>query len=106
MHRTATLDTTLTPPGTHYGATQSKAQRGSYRRRRIAANRLASHRENTRKEMHPSRIYVIERITLRREGGVSDADRSSRKGEFHAAITDERHGLRRRRLRADQRSAQ
>src|SRR5215213_2974606 len=31
---------------------------------------------------------------------------SSRKEEFYAAITDERHGLRWRRLRADQRKAQ
>src|SRR5918995_251755 len=30
--------------------------------------------------MHPSRIYVIKPIRLRREGGVSHADRSSRKG--------------------------
>src|SRR5215212_2635442 len=62
--------------------------------------------QHTRKEMHPSRIYVFKRIRLRREGVVSDADRSSRKGEFHAARTDQRRGLRRRRLRADQRSVQ
>jgi hypothetical protein len=31
----------------------------------MAANRLATLKENTRKEMHPSRIYLIERIMLR-----------------------------------------
>src|SRR3712207_4497402 len=54
-----------------------------YRRKKIAANRLASQKESARKDLHPSRIYVIKHIRLGRKGGVSDAERNSRKGEFH-----------------------